>query len=120
MASDESLLLFAEVTGRLQLTGQHYVGVKPIPGDRVIGSVDRSVDFDRLFRPPPFWTARPSPVVTQCFPTGVVPAISKYEVDGWYFVIDDTIVSRWPISCRWNTSTPKSPPSLLLTPDTRR
>ncbi len=51
MASDESLLLFAEVTGRLQLTGQHYVGVKPIPGDRVIGSVDRSVDFDRLFRP---------------------------------------------------------------------
>ncbi|HTF41043.1 MAG TPA: hypothetical protein VK754_10665 [Propionibacteriaceae bacterium] len=42
MASDESLLPFAEVTGRLQLTGQLYVGVKPIPVDRVIGSVDRS------------------------------------------------------------------------------
>jgi hypothetical protein len=119
MASDESLLLFAEVTGRLQLTGQHYVGVKPISVDRVIGSVDRSVDFDRLFRP------RLSGLRARLgryamFPTGVVPAISTYEVDGWYFVIDGTIVSRWPISCRWNTSTPKSPPSLLLTPDTRR
>ncbi|HET9779109.1 MAG TPA: hypothetical protein VFP81_07495, partial [Propionibacteriaceae bacterium] len=88
MASDESLLPLAEVTDRLRISGQHYVGVKPIPVGRIIGSVDRAVDFDRLFRPRRFPLRRRLRELRNVFPDGVVPAISAYEVDGMYFVVD--------------------------------
>ena len=88
MASDESLLPLAEVTDRLRISGQHYVGVKPIPVGRIIGSVDRAVDFDRLFRPRRLPLRRRLRELHNVFPDGVVPAISTYEVDGMYFVVD--------------------------------
>src|SRR5215213_10515038 len=88
MASDESLLPLAEVTDRLRIRGQHYVGVKPIPVERIIGSVDRSVDVDRLFRPRRSTLLHRLQSLRNAFPDGMVPAITAYEVGGMYFVVD--------------------------------
>lgn len=88
MATDKPLLPLTEVTARLRILGQHYVGVTPIPVADIIGTVDRMVDFDRLFRP------RRQPLrdrlrtLRHAFPDGVFPAITAYEVDGMYFVVD--------------------------------
>ena len=46
-----SLLPLGEVTDRLRILGQSYAGMRTIPVDRIVGSVDRSVDFDRYFKP---------------------------------------------------------------------
>jgi hypothetical protein len=50
MATD-ALLSLSAVTDHLRIVGQNYVGLRPIPIDHIVGSVDRSVDFDRFFRP---------------------------------------------------------------------
>ena len=88
MASEESLLPLAEVTDRLRIRGQHYVGIKTIPVGRIIGSVDRTVDFDRLFRPRRMLLRRRLQALRDAFPDGMVPAIAAYEVGGMYFVVD--------------------------------
>lgn len=107
MVSDESLLPLAEVTDRIRISWQHYVGGIPIPVGRIIGLVDRSVDFDRLFSPRRLPLRRRLRELRNVFPDGVVPAISAYEVDGMHFVVDGDHLSHWPINCRWNTSTPR-------------
>jgi hypothetical protein len=88
MASEESLLRLAEVTDRLRIRGQHYAGIKTIPVRRIIGTVDRAVDFDRLFRPRRMPLRRRLQALRDAFPDGMVPAIAAYEVGGMYFVVD--------------------------------
>ena len=51
---------------------------------RIIGSVDRAVDFDRLFRPRRLPLRRRLRELHNVFPEGVVRAISTYEVDGMF------------------------------------
>jgi hypothetical protein len=80
VASEESLLPLAEVTDRLQIRGQHYAGIKTIPVGRIIGTVDRTVDFDRLFRPRRMPLRRRLQALREAFPDGMVPAIAVYEV----------------------------------------
>src|SRR4051812_32301847 len=87
-ASEQSLLPLTEVTDRLRIRGQHYVGVTTIPVARITGSLDRSVDFDRLFRPRRWPLRRRLEDLHNAFPDGVVPAIAVYEVDGMYFIVD--------------------------------
>lgn len=48
--STDALLPLRDVTSHLRVLGEHYVGVREIPIDRIVGSVNRSVDFDRFFR----------------------------------------------------------------------
>jgi hypothetical protein len=45
------ILPFEEVVEALGRTGQHDLGLRVVPLDAVVGSVDRAVDFDRGFRP---------------------------------------------------------------------
>jgi hypothetical protein len=85
---DETLLPLDEVTARLRILGQHYVGVRPIPVAHIIGSVDRMVDFDRLFRPRRAPLRSRVRALRQVFPDGVIPAIEAYQVGGMYFVVD--------------------------------
>jgi hypothetical protein len=87
LASEESLLPLAEVTDRLRIRGQHYAGIKTIPVGQIIG-IDRSVDFDRVFRPRRLPLRRRLQALRDAFPDGMVPAISVYEVGGMYFVVD--------------------------------
>lgn len=88
MASSDALLPLDEVTRRLRIRGQRYLGVQPIPVASIVGSVDRMVDFDRTFQP------RRRPLrdrvrrLRQIYPDGQIPAIAVYEVGGLYFVND--------------------------------
>jgi hypothetical protein len=88
VTSSETLLPLNEVTSRLRILGQRYVGVRPILVEQVIGSVDRMVDFDRTFRPRRRDLRDRMRRLRDRFPDGVIPPISAYEVGGMYFVVD--------------------------------
>ena len=51
MTRADSLLPLAEVTDRLRISGHGYVGVRSIPLDKIIGSVDRASELHRDFHP---------------------------------------------------------------------
>jgi hypothetical protein len=84
----DTLLAMNEVTSRMRILGQRYVGVRPIPVEEVIGSVDRMVDFDRTFRPRRRDLRDRMRRLRQRYPDGVIPPIAAYEVGGMYFVVD--------------------------------
>jgi hypothetical protein len=82
------LLPLDEVRRRLGVTGQAYGGLRAIPVQRIVGSVDRSHDFG-----PGFTTRRPLSrkrlaSLRAAFPDGDLPPIDVYEVGGAYFVAD--------------------------------
>jgi hypothetical protein len=80
------LLPLDEVRRRLRIVGQSYGGVREIPLDRIVGSVDRSVDFDRDFKNRR--TRARLAGLRAAFPDGDMPAIEAYEVGGLFFVSD--------------------------------
>lgn len=88
-----SLLRFEETSRRLQTAARTYRGIRSIPLDRIVGSVNRSGDFDRHF------SARHQPaqrVLSQArldalrtaADSGRLRAIVVFEVGGAYFVED--------------------------------
>jgi hypothetical protein len=84
----QELLPLDEVTRRLRLFDQVYVGVRSIPLDRIVGTVDRTREFDREFLPRTPRTADRWRRVERAFPDGAFPPIVAYEVDGSYFIVD--------------------------------
>jgi hypothetical protein len=82
------LLPFSEVTRRLALSRRSYLGVQEISLDRVVGSVDRSADFRRDFRPRRRLSRSRLQSLRTAFPDGALPAIRVFEVGGVYFVED--------------------------------
>jgi len=83
------LLPFDDVSRRLGLLGQHYVGIRPIPIERIVGSVDRSRDFDRQFRPTKWHLRTRLQGLRHALPeVADFPPISVLEVGGVYFVSD--------------------------------
>jgi hypothetical protein len=87
MAS-ESLLSLSDVTRRLRILGEHYVGMREIPITAIVGSVDRAVDFDRLFRTRRRELRRRLDALQDALGDGPMPPISVYEAGGLYFVVD--------------------------------
>jgi hypothetical protein len=83
-----SLLPLGEVTERLRVTAHSYVGVRSIPLDKIIGSVDRASEFDRNFHPQRRDSEARMRKLEAAFPNGDFPAISVFEVGGAYFVSD--------------------------------
>jgi hypothetical protein len=88
MAATDALLPLREVTRRLKILGQSYVGVQSIRVDRIAGSVDRTVDFDRFFRPQNRQLRARLDALRVAFAGREVPPISVYEAGGVYFVMD--------------------------------
>lgn len=88
MIRPESLLPLAEVTERLRVTGHSYVGLRSIPLDKIIGSVDRACEFDRDFRPQRRDSDARIRALQAAFPNGDFPPISVFEVGGAYFISD--------------------------------
>jgi hypothetical protein len=86
--SNPGLLSLGDVRRALGLVRQTYAGVRPIPVDRIVGSLDRTVDFDRDFRPRTRGLAERLRTLRRRFPDGDFPAISVYEVGGAFFVVD--------------------------------
>ena len=88
LMSAESLLPLREVTSHLRILGEHYVGVQEIPVERIVGSVDRSVDFDQVFRPRRRELRRRLDALAEVFGDRPMPPITVYEASGLYFVSD--------------------------------
>jgi hypothetical protein len=84
----QELLPLKEVTSRLRMFNQHYVGIRTIPVEKVIGTTDRSIDFDRQFLPRRRDMAERWRRVEMAFPEGDFPPITVYEVNGYYFLVD--------------------------------
>jgi hypothetical protein len=84
----QELLALDEVTQRLRMFEQSYLGVRAIPVDSIVGTVDRKGDFDREFLPrrPEMegrWTR-----VEEVMQRGAMPPIEVYEIEGRYFLVD--------------------------------
>jgi hypothetical protein len=87
--SSNELLPFDEVRKRLTLRGQHYLGLKEIPIDKIIGSVGRYHDFDRAFLPRRDesrvrWMSIDSAMLQDT----PLPAVDVYKIGEIYFVKD--------------------------------
>jgi hypothetical protein len=86
--STPRLLPLGEIRQALGVVTQRYRGVDTIPVGRIVGSLDRTVDFDRDFRPRTTDLAERLDSLRRAYPNGDFPAISVYEVGGAYFVVD--------------------------------
>ena len=84
----ESLLPLSQVTRHLRVLGEHYLGMREIPTDAIVGSVDRSVDFDRFFRTRRRELKRRLDALREAFRDRPMPPISVYQAGGLYFVAD--------------------------------
>lgn len=82
------LIPFDEVSRRLALSRRSYLGLQEIAIDRIVGSVDRSADFRRDFRPQRRISRSRLANLRAAFPDSVMPAINVFEVGGAYFVED--------------------------------
>jgi hypothetical protein len=82
------LLPFDEARQRLRVVGQSYVGIRPIPVVRIVGSLDRNADFDRSFRPSRGLSRARLASLRSAFPDGQMPPIEVHELGGAYFVAD--------------------------------
>ena len=82
------LLPLDEVRRRLEVVGQSYVGLREIPLERIVGSVDRSGDFDRDFKARRSLSRSRLASLEAAFPDGALPPIEVFEAGGVYFVAD--------------------------------
>ena len=82
------LLSFNELRLRLHLFQQSYAGLRTIEVARIVGTVDRSDDFDRDFLPRNPQTRERWERLERAFPTLGFPPISVYQVNDVFFVID--------------------------------
>jgi hypothetical protein len=76
------LVPFDEVNRRLALSRRSYLGLREIPIDRIVCSIDRSADFRRDFPPRRRLSRSRLTSLRAAFPDGVMPAISVFEVAG--------------------------------------
>jgi hypothetical protein len=83
------LLAFDEVREKLHLGGAIYKGVKTVPVDKIIGSMDRYRDFDDLFLPTQSRTVDRWHRINRAWYQDVdLPPVLLYKVGEVYFVID--------------------------------
>jgi hypothetical protein len=87
---DVSLVLpFDEVVAALGMAGETYVGLQVIPVESIVGSVDRTRDFDRRFRPTSARSRERWEHVAAAIRRGQpMPPISVYRVGDLHFVRD--------------------------------
>lgn len=82
------LLPFDEASRRLGAASRSYRGIHEIPVERIVGSVNRSGDFDRDFRPRHALSRARLEQLRAAATQGGLPAIVVFEVGGAYFVED--------------------------------
>jgi nucleotide-binding universal stress UspA family protein len=84
-----TLIPFEDLKRTLGSAGQSYRGLQPIPLNKIIGSLGRSDDFDRVFLPTQNQTRSKWLSVDSAYHEGVtLPPISLYKVGDAYFVVD--------------------------------
>jgi len=83
------LLSWDEVRGKLGVRGQVYRGVRAVPVDKIIGSVGRYRDFDRVFLPTQNRTAdRWRSIACAYYDEVSLPPVKLYKIGDAYFVLD--------------------------------
>ncbi|MFC5993981.1 chromosome partitioning protein ParB [Pseudonocardia hispaniensis] len=83
------ILPFDEVVTALGRTGERPLGLQVIPLDSIVGSVDRTADFDRWFRPRSQRTRERWERLARAQRRGEpIPPIDVYRVGGLHFVRD--------------------------------
>lgn len=83
------LLPFDEVKGRLPARGQHYIGLRQVQIDRIVGSMGRYRDFDRAFLPKQQRTRDRWVSIDKAHLTEVpLPPVELYQMGEIYFVKD--------------------------------
>lgn len=85
------LLPYDEVSSKLRAVSQTNIGLKQVPLKNIVGSVNRTSDFDRNFRPlsdddGSRW-ANVKAAMTSPLTSGV-PPVSLYKIGEAYFVMD--------------------------------
>jgi hypothetical protein len=84
-----TLIPFDEVIDALGRTGDRYLGLQTIRVDTIVGSVDRSREFDRRFRPRTGRARTRWQRINEAQRRGAgMPPISAYRVGGLHFVED--------------------------------
>lgn len=86
---ENRLLPFDEVRRLLPYQGQHYLGMRTIPVQQIVGSVGRYQDFDRAFLPrrsglAPRWVS----IDMAHLQDVILPPIEVYKIGDVYFVKD--------------------------------
>lgn len=84
----EALLPLRDVRRHLRVLGERYVGMREIPVESIVGSVDRSVDFDRFFKARRRELKRRIDALRDAFGDRPMPPITVYEAGGLFFVVD--------------------------------
>ena len=88
-ATYDVLLPFDEVVAALGRRGERDLGLQVIEVDSIVGSVDRSTGFDRLFRPTSDEAERRFARIDVALRRGAeMPPIEVYRVGDVHFVID--------------------------------
>jgi hypothetical protein len=83
------LLAYDEVRQKLHLGGPVYLGLQAVPIDKIVGSVNRYRDFDRLFLPTQTITQERWRRVNRAWYQDLsLPPILLYKVGDVYFVVD--------------------------------
>jgi hypothetical protein len=83
------VLPFEEVRDALGFRGERYLGLKVIPLDSIVGTVDRSGEFDRRFRPTSRRVRQRWQRVAEAQRRGEpMPPISAYRIGDMHFVED--------------------------------
>ncbi|KPK88893.1 MAG: hypothetical protein AMJ88_18320 [Anaerolineae bacterium SM23_ 63] len=83
------LMVYDEVREKLRIGGPVYLGVQPVPVDKIIGSVNRYKDFDRLFLPTQSHTQDRWRRINRAWYQDIsLPPVQLYKVGDVYFVVD--------------------------------
>ncbi|MHB0857228.1 MAG: universal stress protein [Anaerolineae bacterium] len=84
-----NLIPFEDLKKTVGLVSQRYRGVQPVPVDKIIGSLNRSEDFDRAFLPTQYHSRVKWVSVDSAHLGGIsLPPVSLYRVGDAYFVVD--------------------------------
>jgi hypothetical protein len=85
----DTLLSYDEIKEKLHIGGPVYRGVKTVPVDKIVGSLDRYQEFDRAFLPLKDQTAARWENIDRAFYQEVsLPPVLLYKVGEVYFVVD--------------------------------
>lgn len=86
---DTQLLPFDEIRKRLPIRGQHFIGFRQVPIDKICGSLGRYHDFDRAFLPLQRRTRdRWISVDMAHYEDIPLPPVELYQIGDIYFVKD--------------------------------
>jgi hypothetical protein len=83
------LLPFDAVRERIPIRGQHYIGLRQVPVEQIVGSLGRYRDFDRAFLPRQDRTrSRWVSIDSAHYEDTILPPVDLFKVGEIYFVRD--------------------------------